>query len=108
MKDWIDNNIGWITRLLITCVVVAIIGAAIVVGVVNEQNRIDAGIIIDKHMSPGGTYYSANKNGGQMHSYPASYSFTILGEKDGETVEYTFNVTADEYIAYKIGDEYRR
>ena len=43
-----------------------------------------------------------------MRSYPPSYSFTIRGEKDGEVVEYTFEVSAEEYGAYKIGEVYHR
>ena len=108
MKDWICDNISFIGAVLIICAVVALIGAAIVGNIMNEQNRIDSGIIVDKYMDAGGTYYSSDKNGGHMRSYPPSYSFTIRGEKDGEVVEYTFEVTAEEYGAYKIGEVYYR
>lgn len=102
--EWWDDHWCHIAAIAMTVIIVATIGAA----VENEQNRIDSGIIVDKRMNAGGTYYSSDKNGGHMRSYPPSYSFTIRGDRDGEVVEYTFEVTAEEYGAYKIGEVYHR
>lgn len=104
MKDWLIENGVYI---IFAVIIVAVIGL-VVAGCANEANRIDNGVIVNKRMDAGGTYYSSDKNGGRLHSYPATYYFTIQGEKDGKTVDYTFEVTAEEYEAYKIGDEYRR
>lgn len=106
--DWWDNNWYKIVCIALIVVVVAMIGGACTAIVENKSNRINSGVIVDKYMNAGGTYYSSDKNGGHMHSYPPSYSFTIRGEKAGEVVEYTFDVTAEEYAAYKIGDQYQR
>ena len=97
-----------LTAIVIATIVIATITVALGDAIKNEANRIDGGVIVDKDMDAGGTYYSSDKNGGYMRSYPPSYSFTIRGEKDGEIVEYTFEVAADEYAAYKIGDQYHR
>ena len=40
--------------------------------------------------------------------HSAAYRFTIAGEKNGRSVQYTFSVTEDEYDRYKIGDWYTR
>lgn len=74
----------------------------------NANNKINAGVITDKQYYAGGTYYSSDKNGGHMRSDPPQYWFTIRGEKDGETVEYSFEVTETEYNQYKIGDWFER
>lgn len=75
---------------------------------INATNEIDAGIIVDKMYDAGGAYFSADKHGGRYYDTPPSYRFTIEGEKNGKTVKYTFEVTEDEYNAYKIGDWYER
>ena len=106
--DWWGDNWHKIVCIALTVVVVAMIGGACTAIVENESNRIDSGVVVDKYMDAGGTYYSYDKNGGRMYSYPPSYSFTIRGEKDGEVVEYTFEVSAEEYGAYKIGEVYHR
>lgn len=108
MFDWLIDNAAYIAFVLIFAIVAFVIVGLIVSGYVNETNRIDNGVIVNKWMDAGGTYYNSDKNGGRFRSYPATYYFTIQGEKDGETVDYTFEVTAEEYEAYKIGDEYRR
>ena len=88
---------------------VILIGAIVFYAFVNETNAIDSGIIVDRNYNPGGTYWHTDgKHGGSMRSYPDSYTFTIEGEKNGEIVRYTFDVTAEEYAAYKIGDWYER
>lgn len=106
--EFISDNLVEIFTAFVFLIVIIGIGAAIFGAIANEQNAIDSGIIVDKNMTPGGTYYNSSKHGGHLQSYPASYSFTIRGEKNGEMVQYTFNISEDEYNSYKIGEEYHR
>ena len=106
--EWWNYHWHHITAIVLTAIVIATITVALADAIENKSNRIDSGVIVDKYMDAGGTYYSSNKSGGHMHSYPPSYSFTIRGEKDGEVVEYTFEVSAEEYDTYKIGEVYHR
>lgn len=99
-----DTVLGIIIILLCA----GVLGLIIAVGVQNEMNEIDSGIIVDKDYTTGYTSYSSDKNGGHAYSTPAKFKFTIEGEKDGETVQYTFEVTEEEYQRYKIGDYYER
>ena len=99
-----DIVMGVVVMLIIGGLLVGLLAG----GVANERNEIVAGTIVDKEMNTGSTHYSSDKNGSHMNSYPTTYRFTIRGEKDGETVDYTFEVTEDEYAAYKIGDWYER
>lgn len=68
----------------------------------NEHNKIDSGIVIDKHHTRAHT--TPTRFGMILH--PESYKLTIKGEKNGKTVEYTFDCSEDEYDSYDIGDEY--
>lgn len=106
--EWWDDHWHHIAMIALTAFVIVMVTAILGGTIENESNRIDSGVIVDKYMDAGGTYYSSDKNGGHMRSYPPSYSFTIRGEKDGEVVEYTFEVSAEEYGAYKIGEVYHR
>lgn len=106
--EWWDEHWCNIAMIVLTAIVIATIAVALGEAIENESNRIDSGVIVDKYMDAGRTHYSYDKNGGHLYSYPPSYSFTIRGEKDGEVVEYTFEVAAEEYAEYKIGDQYHR
>ena len=106
--EWWDDHWHHIAMIALTAFVIVMVTAILGGTIENESYRIDSGVIVDKYMDAGGTYYSSDKNGGHMRSYPPSYSFTIRGEKDGEVVEYTFEVSAEEYGAYKIGEVYHR
>ena len=106
--EWWDDHWHHIAMIALTAFVIVMVTAILGGTIENESNRIDSGVIVDKYMDAGGTYYSSDKNGGHMRSYPPSYSFTIRGEKDGTVVEYTFEVSAEEYDAYKIGEVYHR
>ena len=108
LLEWWDDHWHHIAMIALTAFVIVMVTAILGGTIENESNRIDSGVIVDKYMDAGGTYYSSDKNGGHMRSYPPSYSFTIRGEKDGEVVEYTFEVSAEEYGAYKIGEVYHR
>ena len=100
------NYFEWQERLTtIACVVAAILVIAVItVGVVssinNASNEIFAGIIIDKYTSGG--YYVRG------FEFPKAWNFVMQGTKDGETVNYRFEVTEEEYSRHKIGDYYER
>lgn len=100
----------WLNANIVAVVTFVIVGMIIVMGIgtviANELNAISDGVIVNKWINSGGIYFSSTKSNALMHSYPTSYYFTIRGEKDGAKVEYTFEVSADIYDAYKIGDEY--
>lgn len=108
MKVKHANFIECAVYAVITIVVVAILGTLIFSAVSNHRNKIDEGIIVDKQYTAEYSHYSTDRNGGHFYRTPASYSFTIEGEKDGEIVRYTFDVTKEEYDRYKIGDYYKR
>lgn len=99
-------------EIAIIGVIVLFIGTILFAAVANESNRIDAGIIVDKHYQQAYTTTSYRSVGKttvpQTEYHPATYSFTIKGDKDGETVQYCFAVTELEYSQYKIGDYYKR
>ncbi len=89
--------------------VLVMISIAVYAGIKNENNRISEGIIVDKQISEGYTYANLSKQGGgDYRVYPKEYLFQIEGEKDGETVRYWTNVSAEEYDRYKVGDFYRK
>ncbi len=76
--------------------------------IINENNSIDSGVIVDKRMKSGGSALNSDVNGTHYRNNPPSYIFTIEGRKDGKVVQYTFEVSEEEYKAYKIGDRYNR
>ena len=106
------NDIVYVLSLifafLLVAAVVFLIGAGIFFSIQNASNEIDCGVIVDRDYDSGYAYFSSDKYGGHMNSYTDTYTFTIEGEKDGETVRYTFEVTEQEYNSYKIGDWYER
>lgn len=108
MKTTKPDIIEYAAYAIIVIVVFSILGTLIFSAVTNNRNKIDEGTIVDKKYTEAYTHYSSDKNGGHFYKTPASYSFTIEGEKDGETVRYTFDVTKEEYDRYKIGDYYKR
>jgi len=92
--------------------ILALLVVSIISNVINASNKIDEGVIVDKnyHASYVSYTYSDSKDTTIRIPYtvPESYSFTIRGEKNGESVEYTFSVMEDEYPQYNIGDYYKR
>lgn len=105
VTDNIVNIIMLAVGLLIICVF-------LYVGVKNESNKINEGIIVDKSYRAAystTTYRSQGDLKLPVTKYhPATYHLVIEGEKDGKTVTYCFAVTEDDYKAYKIGDYYRK
>lgn len=101
-------DIALIAGIVVTVLVALLFVCIIAGGIQNEMNAITNGIIVDRDYTAGYTSYSSNKSSGHMYSYPPTYRFTIEGEKGGKTVQYTFEVTEEEYHRYKIGDWYER
>ena len=95
------------TAIIIVCFFV-LLGGILAGAIINENNRIDSGVIVDKHMDSGGSALNSDIHGSHYRNYPPSYRFTIEGRKNGEIVQYTFEVSEEEYNAYKIGDQYNR
>ena len=105
---WISDHAATIMTVVVMLIIGGLLVGLLAAGVANERNEIAAGTIVDKQLYTGGTHFSSEKNGSHMNTYSTTYHFTIRGEKDGETVDYTFEVTEADYTAYKIGDWYER
>lgn len=98
-----------IVYVVIIILIVAIAAAMVVSCINNASNEIYAGIIVDKYTSGGNTYYTRGHNNTiHFHKSSKAWNFVIQGTKDGETVNYRFEVTEEEYGRYKIGDYYER
>lgn len=98
---------------LLTIVLGAILFCFVICGAVkNAHNAISEGTIIDKDYNAAQTYteyhFFDGKTIPQAKYIPARYVFTIKGNKNGETVEYTFVVSESEYVKYKVGDYYKK
>ncbi len=105
------DPIGIVVFLAIMGILILLV-VSIISNAINTSNKIDEGVIVDKNYSASYVLYtySDSKNTTIRIPYTVleSYSFTIRGEKNGESVEYTFSVTEDEYPQYNIGDYYKR
>lgn len=95
--------------------IVAILGVIIcmiISCIMNAANKINEGIVVDKNYCAEYVTYTYSSSGDNKimipHTEPESYSLTIQGEKNGKTVEYSFNVPEQEYFQYNIGDYYRK
>lgn len=109
------KRLSWIELFEIVVGIAAVIFVAIytVAAIVNACNRITEGKIVDKHYHAAYTTTThrttANGDSVTVPKYvPERYIFTIEGEKNGDTVKYTFDVTAEEFHEYSIGDYFRR
>lgn len=85
----------------------------IAMAISNACNRITEGTIVDKRYFTSYTtttyHTAANGDSVAVPKYvPERYVFTIEGEKNGDAVQYTFDVTAEEFHEYSIGDYFRR
>ena len=103
--EWLGEHFVQLVTVVVLVAVAVLIGSTIADGITNEQNAIASGVIVDKGVAGGSTYFDSN--GRAVHD-PDKYWFTISGEKDGKEVRYTFRVDADTYAAYKIGEVYHR
>jgi nitrogen fixation protein FixH len=97
MINWIKDHILESILLLIATVITVFIIIAVCV---NESHRISEGTVVDHH------YTSGYATGKPLVYHPPKYTLTISGMKDGEEVEYTFEVPEGEYVKYNIGDHY--
>jgi hypothetical protein len=97
-----DCDVGIMICNILMVVLFALMIICIASWIINEHNKIDSGIVIDKHHTRAHT--TPTRFGMIRHS--ESYKLTIKGEKNGKTVEYTFDCSEEEYDSYDIGDKY--
>lgn len=97
-----------ICTLIVIILVTTLLLAIVFVAIANESHKIDDGIIVDKQYDPAYTYFITDRYGVHPRYVAERYTFTITGTKDGETVRYTFEVSAQDYYTYRIGDHYTR
>ena len=81
--------------IITTIVILLTIGIG---AIIQSRNKINSGVIVDKEYSSG--FYSAD------YWVPSSYRLTRRGAKNGEMVEYTFEVDKATYNKYNIGESY--
>ena len=109
IKDIIDDfkddpvsavvwSIVWLCG--IACVVLLII--CIASACVNENNKINKGIVTSKDHRSG--YWIHTEH--MMQYIPERYELTISGEKNGKEVEYYFECSEEVFESYEIGDNY--
>ncbi len=105
MLKWLKNNIvELILGLVLGSVVATMLGVGIVLVISNENNEISEGIVVDRDYTAGYTTIGTNNSPPVYH--PSRCTLTISGTKNGEEVEYTFEVPESEYVLYNIGDHY--
>lgn len=112
VREWLIDNcdviIGVIALFALIVVTLVIVSA----GASNAMNRINEGVVIDKQYYSSYTTTNRTTVDGKTvitpRYVPEKYYFTIEGEKNGEVVQYSFKVTAEEYNDYHIGDYYRK
>ncbi|MBD5128475.1 MAG: hypothetical protein HDT43_00895 [Ruminococcaceae bacterium] len=112
------SSIGAIIKenILHTFIIAAVVVmmTLIICGVTaNEHNRISEGVIVDKNYNAAYSKTTDRRISDGMtmpviEYHPATYYFTIKGDKDGKIVEYTFEVTENDYNTYRTGDYYKR
>lgn len=100
MGKWVKDHTVEIIASISIFVMAFCVSFAVIKFVKNESNKISEGIVVDKH-------YSFKVYNGKLF-LPERYELEIQGDKDGETVEYWFEVTESEYNSYEIGDYYKR
>lgn len=94
--------------IVATIAALIILVVALVCDISNANNRITEGVVVDKqyHAAYITTPYTGSKDNriAIPKHHPERYVFTIEGDKEGRTVQYTFDVTATQYEQYSIGD----
>lgn len=77
----------------------------------NHKNEITEGEVISKDYQAAYTTVTYINSGDALlpitNYYPEIFTLTIRGDKNGETVEYWFKVSENEYEKYNIGDYYK-
>ena len=97
-----DCDAGDIFMNALLVIAIALLIICIAIPIINYHNKIDSGIVVDKHHTKA---HTTPTRFGMVH-HSESYELTIKGEKNGKTVEYTFGCSEDEYDSYDIGDKY--
>lgn len=100
-KTWFEYN--WM-EIIIGIITVIILGVIIWACIGNEKNRISEGTVVDRNYTAG--YTTIGSKNSPPRYIPPRCTLTISGEKDGEYVEYTFEVPEAEYAQYHVGDHY--
>lgn len=101
-------NLASVFGIIIFSLVIGLIVYAVTFLVHNENNRIWEGVVVDKNFSPAYSSVSGGRNNISAYSSGDSYQMCISGEKNGKTVQYWFECTAQEYNTYKVGDYYKK
>lgn len=104
MVKWIKDHIDDIGVILIITVITVVTIVAVYGYYVNESHRISEGTVVNRHYTAG--YTSVATKDRPVVYHPPRCTLTISGMKDGEYVEYTFEVPEAEYAKYNIGDHY--
>lgn len=91
-------------EIIVALVIISVLGVILFVCIKNESNRISEGTVVYKDYTSAWT--SAGSEGSPARYHPAKCTLTISGEKNGEYVEYTFDVPESEYVMYNVGDHY--
>ena len=91
--------------------ILAVIGFGAIAGLLNEQNRITEGVIVDKSYTAERSTTNYKMVGNTQIPYtnrePAHYHFQLEGEKDEIKVRYWLEVSEYDYNEYRIGDYYK-
>lgn len=91
--------------------IVATIIYGVILGCLNEQNRITEGTIVDKSYTAERIITQYRIVGGTRKPYinkePAHYRFQLEGEKNEIIVKYWLEVSEHDYNVYRIGDYYK-
>ena len=93
-----------IIEIIFFLIITAISVIAVIAICVNESHRISEGTVVDRNYTAGYTSVATKDRPATYH--PSRCTLTISGTKDGEYVEYTFEVPEAEYAKYNIGDHY--
>lgn len=93
-----------INEIIFFLIITAISVITVIAICVNESHRISEGTVVDRHYTAGYTTVGTKDKPSVYH--PPRCTLTISGTKDGEYVEYTFEVPEAEYAKYNIGDHY--
>lgn len=102
-KAWNSFRDNFI-EIIVALVIVSVLGVIVFVCLKNESNRISEGTVVYKDYTSAWT--SAGTENSPARYHPAKCTLTISGEKNGEYVEYTFDVPESEYVMYNVGDHY--
>lgn len=87
-------------EIIVALVIVSVLGVIVFACPKNESNRISEGTVVYKDYTSALT--SAGSENSPARYHPAKCTLTISGEKNGEYVEYTFDVPESEYVMYNV------